>query len=153
MVRLADMHEAGRASALELECPSFDDKPFVAAGPASQRHVALISSAGLVKRGDKSFKGGDATYRSFPSAVENEDILISHISVNFDRTAALRDIETIFPRRLLSRMAADGEIASAADTHYSFMGATDPAAMEANATELAASLAQQGIDTAVFLPV
>ncbi len=47
-------------------------------------------------------------------------------------------------------MAAAGEIGSVAAWHYSFMGATAPERMEADAAELAVQLKADGVD-AVFL--
>lgn len=153
MVSLAALHEVGKKNAEALECHSFLDQPFSQPKPLSESKVVLISSAGLIQRGDKPFRGGDAGYREFPDSLHNEDILVSHISINFDRSAALKNIESIFPRRILAEMAADGEVAGIADTHFSFMGATDPAEMEDNAAQLAQTLRAQGVDTAVFLPV
>jgi D-proline reductase (dithiol) PrdB len=153
MVRLADLHKAGREGALALDCPIFDDQPFVRTHSSKDRTVAIVSTAGLITRGDKPFRGGDASYREFPQQVANDDILVSHISVNFDRLAALDNIESIFPRMTLTEMAASGDIKAVAKTHYSFMGATDPAKMEPAANTLAKKLIDEGVDTVVLLPV
>ena len=153
MVRLTDLHAAGQQGAKALECPDFS--ALQAATPASQakRKLALVSSAGLIRRGDKPFKGGDAGYRVIDKTLANEDILLSHISVNFDRSAATRNIESIMPRELAKQLVADGDIAAVADEHYSFMGATDPKLMEESATEVAQRMLEQGVNTAVLLPV
>ena len=153
MVRLADLHEAGRSSALALDCPVFPDKPFVAPKPLQNRTFALVSSAGLIERGSKPFRGGDASYRRFKASVHNNDILMSHISINFDRTAAIANLETVLPRKALAELASANEISAAADTHYSFMGATDPTLMQDQAIALAQELKTDKVDTAVFLPV
>ncbi len=153
MVRLADLHEAGREALEALECPSFEDKPFVSPGSMTDRKVAIVSSAGLIQRGDRPFKGGDAGYRVFTDEVPDENILVSHISSNFDRTAAIANIESIFPRKALAEMSVAGEVGAVAGTHYSFMGATDPTTMEAEAAGLSQWLKADGVDTVVFLPV
>jgi len=153
LVRLADLHEAGRASALTLDCPVFPDNPFVSPKPLQNRIVALVSSAGLIVRGSKPFRGGDASYRRFKSSVQNNDLLIGHISINFDRTAAIANIETILPRQTLAELATANEIGACADTHYSFMGATDPTLMRDHASTLAQELKTDKVDTAVLLPV
>jgi hypothetical protein len=153
MVRLADLHDAGREGALALECPQFDDLPFVRAGSSKDRTIAIVSTAGLITRGDKPIRGGDASYREFPQHVANDDILVSHISVNFDRLAAIDNIESIFPRNTLTEMAAIGDIKAVAKTHYSFMGATDPVKMEPAANTLAKKLSDENVDTVVLLPV
>lgn len=157
MVRLSELSESNRKHIEGLDCPEMSDstagQPFVKPIDRDQRKVALISSAGLVQRGDSPFRGGDSGYRGFSGAIDNSDILVSHVSVNFDRTAACRNIEAIFPRDTLKTMADSGEVGEASDTHYSFMGATDPLEMEESANELAAKLIDSGVNSLVLLPV
>ena len=107
MVRLADLHEVGRDNALNLECPSFEDQPFNR--PAPEPKVALVSTAGLIRRGDAPFRRNDAGFRVFDESVANDDIQISHLSINFDRTGAVNNICLLYtspsPRdATLSRM-------------------------------------------------
>jgi D-proline reductase (dithiol) PrdB len=103
-------------------------------GPAlSQRRVAIVSSAGLVVRGEDPFRGRDPHYHAIPATTRPEDLLCSHISINFDRTGLQEDWNVAFPIDRLRELAAEGTIGSMADTHYSFMGATDPLQMEPHA--------------------
>ncbi|MBV8777862.1 MAG: selenoprotein B glycine/betaine/sarcosine/D-proline reductase, partial [Alphaproteobacteria bacterium] len=69
----------------ELECPDFKGTPWVEGKPLSQRRVAIVSSAGLVVRGDPVFRGRDADYRAIPATTQANDLLCSHISINFER--------------------------------------------------------------------
>ncbi len=153
MVRLADLHEAGRSSAQELACPSFDDHPFTAAVKPEARKLALVSSAGLIARGDAPFARGDSGYRRIDGTTPARDILISHLSVNFDRSAAIDNIETILPRQLSQQLVKEGSLGSVADTHYSFMGATEPEKMVSACNTLANELKNNGVNTVVLLPV
>ena len=153
MVRIADLHPAGRKTAEELDCPVFDDHPFNEPPAPDERRVALISSAALITRGSAPFRRGDPGYRTFSSEVDNNDLLISHISINFDRSAAYADIETIFPRKTLKELQTTGAFGAVADNHYSFMGSTDPLTMEEEAIALVRELNEQSVNTAVFLPV
>ena len=50
-------------------------------------------------------------------------------------------------------MAADGEIASVADEHYSFMGAADPVTMEKSARAVAAQMKAEGVNTVFLIPI
>ena len=50
-------------------------------------------------------------------------------------------------------MAADGEISSVADEHYSFMGAADPVTMEKSARAAAAKMKQEGVNTVFLIPI
>ena len=115
--------------------------------------VALISSAGLGVRGDPLFRGGDGDYREIPHGAPDADVLMSHVSVNYDRTAYQLDLETVLPRRRLAELASAGVIGAAADTHYSFMGASAPEQMQTQAQTLASTLHARGVNAAVLLPV
>ena len=46
-----------------------------------------------------------------------------------------------------------GVIGSVADTHYSFMGASDPVQMEPHARALAGKLKQDRVDSVLLAPV
>jgi D-proline reductase (dithiol) PrdB len=110
-------------------------------GPAlPQRRVAIVSSAGLVVRGENPFRGRDPDYRVIPSTVAAGELLCSHISINFDRTGFQEDWNVVFPLDRLNELAAQGTIGSVAATNYSFMGAPDPLQMEPYARELAVRL-------------
>ncbi|MBV8133395.1 MAG: selenoprotein B glycine/betaine/sarcosine/D-proline reductase [Alphaproteobacteria bacterium] len=137
----------------ELECPDFEARPWVTGPALSQRRVAIVSSAGLVVRGEDPFRGRDADYRVIPSTTRPEGLLISHISINFDRTGFQKDWNVVFPLDRLGELAAEGTISSVAQTHYSFMGATDPVQMEPYARELAGRLKQDAVDAVILSPV
>lgn len=137
----------------EVECPVFESKPWVRGGPLKERRVAILSSAGLHLRSDQHFTGGDHSYRVIPNGTDPDEILMSHVSVNYDRTAYQQDINVVFPLKHLADMAEEGLIGSVASNHYSFMGATDPREMEDDARELAGVLKSDQVDTVVLLPV
>ncbi len=78
---------------------------------------------------------------------------MSHVSLNFDRTGFQQDLNVIFPIDRLNEMAAAGEIASVAQFHYSFMGATDPERMEDAAREMTAHLKADNVNVVLLVPV
>lgn len=153
MARLSDLHPNQQATLEALDCPKFDEATLVPKRPLDQCRVALISSAGLMQRNDENVSGNDADYRSFGRACPDRDILINHISVNFDRTAYAEDVNTVFPRAILGSMEEDGTIEHAARVHYSFMGATTPERLQASAEHLAMELKAAKINTVCLLPV
>jgi len=153
MTRLSDLPPAQAKRLAEVECPSFTTRPWVSGPPLSQRRIAVVSSAGLFKRGTEPFRGRDADYRAIPGDTPWVDLLTSHISVNFDRTGLQEDWNVAFPLDRLKELAAEGVIGSLADTHYSFMGASDPIAMEPYARELAGRLKQEEVDSVLLTPV
>jgi D-proline reductase (dithiol) PrdB len=153
MARMTDLPKATQTNMTNLECPRFETTPFVSGPPLAERRVAVVTSAGLVRRGERPFVSGDVDYRALPSNTLASQILMSHASVNFDRTAFQRDINVVFPLDRLRAMAAAGAIGSLAATHYSFMGATDPRGMEANARAVAGRLKSDRVDAVLLTPV
>ena len=153
MVSMSNLTEHYQNLLGNLECPTFESEPWVNPGPLKDRRIAVISSAGIHHRDEAPFRGGDAGYRTLPADINPRDVVMSHVSVNFDRTAFQQDLNAIFPLDHLKEMAADGTIGSVATDHYSFMGATDPVNMEDEARSLAGILKADGVDTAVLIPV
>jgi D-proline reductase (dithiol) PrdB len=150
---LTDLPPAQAKRLAELECPDFATRPWVTGPALSGRRVAIVSSAGLVVRSDDPFRGRDPDYRVIPAEARSEALLISHISINFDRTGFQEDWNVVFPLERLNELAADGVIGSVAAAHYSFMGATDPVQMEPHARELAGRLKQDAVDAVILPPV
>lgn len=150
MAHLQDIPPRTRANVEKLACPVFKTTPFVAGPALGQRRVAVVSTAGIHHRDDKPFALGASDYRLISGT---DDIVMSHISVNYDRTGFLQDINTILPVDRLTEMADDGSIGSVAQTHYSFMGATDPAGMVPHAAQVAGMLKADQVDAVLLVPV
>jgi D-proline reductase (dithiol) PrdB len=153
MVRLTDLPPATQTGMRNLDCPSFERKPFVSGPALGKRRIAVVTSAGLVTRGERPFVSGDADYRVLPADTPADRLLMTHVSVNFDRTGFQRDVNVVYPLDRLREMAAAGAIGSVADTHYSFMGASDPRGMEANARSVAGRLKADRVDGVLLTPV
>ncbi len=153
MARLSDSVDSERQYLESLECATFEQPAFNAPRKLANCNVALVSSAGLMRRGDDNVRAGTAEYRSFDNKIEDGELLVNHVSVNFDRTAFAEDVNTVFPRQLLQTLASDGVIASASDEHYAFMGATAPEQMQSHAATLASHLHSRSVDTVCLLPV
>jgi D-proline reductase (dithiol) PrdB len=153
VTRLTDLPPAQAKRLAELECPEFETRPWISGPPLATRRVAIVSSAGLVLGGEMPFRGRDPDYRVIPGDTKAEELLISHISINFDRTGFQEDWNVVFPLDRLNELAAEGRIGSVARTHYAFMGATDPAQMEPHARELAGRLKSDRVDAVVLTPV
>jgi D-proline reductase (dithiol) PrdB len=153
MARPEDIPQPTRDAVLNLPCPTFDTAPFVSGPPLSRRRIAILSSAALVKRGDKPFPFGSGECRFISAGTPTGDLLISHVSINFDRAGWQRDVNVVFPIDRLREMAAAGEIGGVAPTHYTVMGSTDPTAMEAAVDQIAGQLRQERIDSILLSPV
>lgn len=155
MARLSDLPEWERQHHLDKirDLPDFGPTPW-AAGPAlAQRRVAIVTTAGLQRRDDVPFQAGSADYRVIASDTPARDIVMSHVSVNYDRTGFQEDLNVVFPIERLREAAASGIIGSVAAFHYSFMGAASIRAMEAKATELGSLLKKDRVDAVLLSPV
>ncbi len=153
MARLTDFDDIGRDYYQSMAMPSFATLRWAPAKPVHQSRIAMISTAGLQRRGDRPFAVDSADYRLLPGDVRAADLVMSHISTNFDRTGFQEDHNVVFPIDRLNELAADGVIGSVASIHYSFMGATPPAKLEATARALAGLLKQDRVDAVLLVPV
>ena len=153
MARLDSMPEPMRGYLAKLPCPTFETTPFVEAPPAGDRRVAMISTAGLHRRGDRPFSLGSNDYRVIPGDIKANDLIMSHVSTNFDRTGFQQDLNVVFPLDRLKEIAGRGEIGSVADFHYSFMGATEPEKMEQTVRKLASLLKKDDVNAVLLVPV
>ncbi|MBX2868635.1 MAG: glycine/betaine/sarcosine/D-proline family reductase selenoprotein B [Acidiferrobacterales bacterium] len=153
MVRLADIPEPERSVIADLDCPAYQTEYSRKSEPAKKQHVAIVSTAGLINRGERPLLARDTGYRQIASEASDADILCSHVSTNFDRTGFQQDINVMLPRDRLNEFAATGKIGKAADVHYAFMGATHPDALIPKAQELAGSMLALGVNTVVLAPV
>ncbi len=151
--RLNDMPEGEARHLANIKCPTYDETPLLSGPPLARRRVALISTAGLRRRGDRPFQPGDGSYRVIPAETPAADLVMSHISVNFDRTGFQQDHNVVFPIDRLRELAAAGVVGSMASIHYSFMGAFPPVAAEPHARHLAGLLKSDGVDAALLVPV
>jgi D-proline reductase (dithiol) PrdB len=133
--------------------PGLRDAAMGRGAALAQRRVAVVSSAGLVVRGEMPFRGRDPDFRAIPDATPPNQLLMSHISINYDRTGFQEDWNVVFPLDRLNELAAEGMIGSVAATHYSFMGATDPVQMEDYAREVAGRLHHDQVDAVILSPV
>jgi D-proline reductase (dithiol) PrdB len=153
MARLEELPEPMYSHLADLPCPQFERTPWTEGPRPSEQRVALVSTAGLHRRNDRPFTGRDGDYRVIPGKVSTNDLIMSHISTNFDRTGFQQDWNVVFPLERLQELALKGMIGSVADFHYSFMGATDPEEMAGPATNLAQVLHGDKVNAVLLVPV
>ena len=127
MPRLDRLSELQRKSSLAHPCLLNDSAPFTKLRrPLRESRLALVTTAGIHLRGDPPFTGGDQSFRVIPADTRPSDIVQSHASIGFDRTAFQRDINVIFPVDRVREFVARGEIGSLSRTYFSFTGAQRP---------------------------
>ena len=153
MVRLSRLSELARKSALTHPCQLNDTSPWTEpTRPLAEARLALVTTAGLHLRGDTPFVAADPSYRAFPTSSAPAELVQSHVSIGFDRTAILRDINVVLPLDRMRELVEQGAIGSLGPTAYSFMGAQRPPyePIESCATEVGRRLRSEGVDV-VFL--
>jgi D-proline reductase (dithiol) PrdB len=155
MPRIEDLSEVQQQNLLNFPCFEYDDAPFVRLDkPLNQVRLALVTTAGMHLRTDKTFTPGDQSYRVIPSNAAARDIIQSHNSIGFDRTAVYRDLNVTFPMDRLRELVERGVIASTTSNYYSFMGAqTSPTRiLEETGPRAAQLLLEEGADAAILTP-
>ena len=155
MARLTDFAVWDREHHLEKirDLPDFGPTPFVAGPPLNKRRVAIVTTSGMHVRGDRPFEMSAADYRIIPGETPDSELVMSHTSVNFDRSGFQEDVNVAFPLGRLRELAAEGVIGSVAGFHYSFMGAAPIRTLEPKARELAGLLKQDRVDAVLLSPV
>ncbi len=159
MPRLSLLSEVQRQMLQFFPCREADGVPWTPLGkPLAECAVAIVTTAGLHLRDDRPFNrdhpGGESTYRVIPSDSDPADIVQSHFSIGFDRTAIYRDINITFPVDRIRELAKRGVIGSPAPNHYSFMGALRDctAIAEQTGPEVAQRLKEAGVDLVLLTP-
>ena len=155
MARLSDLPEWERPHHLDKikALPDYGATPFAPGPELARRRVSIVTTAGLHVRGHRPFEVGSSDYRVIPGDVASSDVVMSHISVNYDRTGFQEDINVVFPLDRLRELEADGTIGSISGFHYSFMGASQGHTLEGKARELAQLLRRDGVDAVLLSPV
>ena len=155
MPRIDGLSEVQRQAVLNFPCFEFETTPFVRpVKPLSRMRIALVTSAGLHLRGDPTFAPGDQGYRTIPSDTPAKDIIQTHNSIGFDRTAIYRDLNVTFPMDRLRELEQSGVIEATTARYYSFMGAqTNPRRiLEETGPEVARLLLGEGAEAAILTP-
>ena len=151
MVLIPEMPAIGRGFISRLEKYTFDNPAWSVPKEASSRRVSIVSSAAISKRGDKPFSWLANNHRVIEK--DNLDLVMTHVAVEYDRTAWQQDINTILPIARLEEMAKNNEIGSVSNEHYSFIGSSDPIKMERSAKEVAERMKDDAVDTVFLVPV
>ncbi len=159
MPRLEILSEVQRRMLEFFPCMESDDVPWTPlARDLSESTVAIVTTAGLHLRDDKPFDrdhpGGESTYRVILSDSDPVNIVQSHFSIGFDRTAIYRDINITFPIDRMRELVEQGTIGSLAPNHYSFMGALRDCTIVAEQTgpEVARRLKDEDVNLVFLTP-
>ena len=155
MPRLDRLPKSNRDTLLGFPAQVNETSPFRRpAKPLAELRVAIVTTAGVHRRGDRPFSPGDQTYRVIPSETPDVDIVQSHTSIGFDRTPIMRDLNVSYPVDRLRELVERGEVGGLGPNGYSFMGALRDASRLEKETgpEVGRRLAAEGVDAALVTP-
>ena len=155
MPRLDRLPQINRNNLLTFPAQVNEGAPWVALGkPLSACRLAIVTTAGLHRRGDRPFGPGDQTFRVIASDTPTADVIQSHTSIGFDRVPIMRDVNISFPIDRLRELVARGALGGLAPNSYSFMGAQRDCARIQDETgpEAARRLSEEGADVALITP-
>ncbi len=151
MTKISEMPAVARGFISNLELRTFETSAWTKAVQATERRISIVSTAAVSRRGDKPFSWLAKDHRVFHKS--ERDLIMTHVAVEFDRSGWQQDLNVIIPLDRLEEMAAEGEIGSVANNHYSFMGAADPTTMEKSAKKVAEKMKQEGANTVFLIPI
>ena len=97
MVRIEDMPAVERAHLLGKPCELPGPTPWVEPPPLSECRVAIITTAGLHRRGDDPLRVVDLSDRVTPGSIRVSELRMTHSSVHFDRSGFREDVNVVFP--------------------------------------------------------
>ena len=108
MVYMRDMSEGAFSRIMNQDLPDYGNTACLDGPPLSTRRIAIITTAGLHRRQDRTFTLGMGEYRIIPDDTDMADLIMSHVSSNFDRTGFQQDFNVVFPIERLRELAAEG---------------------------------------------
>lgn len=153
MARMDDIYQPSRDNIAAAECPVIDGKPFVEGPPLSERKIAILSSAALYPRGGDPILHNSGDYLEIPTSLPNSEILMSHVSINFDRSGWQRDINVVYPIDRMRELVNEGVVGELADVSFTVLGATEPMKMLESVESIAARVKRDQIDSVLLSPV
>ena len=155
MPRLESLPQVQRTMLLTRAVEIHDGAPFSPLPrPLAGCTLAVVTSAGVHRRGDEPFGREDPSYRVIPSATDAGDVLQSHSSLAFDKTAFIRDINVVFPVDRVRELVAEGRVGRLGPNHYSFMGALSDLSevRDVTAPEVGRRLLAEDVDVVLLTP-
>ena len=155
MPRLDRLPQINRNTLLTFPAQVNDATPFTPPGkPLSACRLAIVTTAGLHRRGDAPFRPAEQTYRVIAADTPAADIIQSHTSIGFDRVPIMQDLNVSFPIDRLRELVARGGLGGLGANSYSFMGALrDTVRIEGETgPDVARRLREDGTDAVLITP-
>ena len=154
MVRLSDLHPEEAEGMRNVQPIHIEPGAWITPKPLAESKIALLTTTGMHRREDPPFVPGALDYRLIPGDVDPADLVLAHVSPNWDRTGMQADVNVVLPIDRLRELAEAGEIGHVAQWHYSVMGGLPyPDQLEPSAREMGRLMKQEGVGAIVLCPV
>ena len=143
-----------RAHLATLPVPSFDEPASVTPRPLGEATVAVVTTAGLHHPEQQGFGPGEQSFRELEHG--RRDLVLGHLSPNFDRAGLAADLNVVLPVDRLDELAAEAVIGGVSPVHLAFLGAQDEtmATIRLDSGPAAAAvLRDHGVDVVLLTPV
>ena len=95
MTKISQMPAVAKGFISNLDLTTFDDPAWSKPAPAQKRRISIVSTAAVSRRGDKPFSWLAKDYRVFNK--NDRDLVMTHVAVEFDRSAWQQDLNVIIP--------------------------------------------------------
>ena len=113
MVRLSDLLPQEAKNLMSWLRVHIEPGDWITPKPLAESTITPITTEGLHRRHDPPFVAGGVDYRIIPGDVDFADIVSSHVSANWDRSALAQDLNVVLPierlRELPDRLALADE--------------------------------------------
>lgn len=143
-----------RAAIDGVPVPDLGESAFTVPPALADATVAIVTTAALRPPDGEGFGPGDQSYRVLDG--DRRDLVLGHISPNFDRSGFAADLNVVYPIDRLDELVAAGRLGAVAPRHLSFLGAQDDT-METIRLDSGPAAARQlrddGVDVVLLTPV
>ena len=115
MVRLKDLPDYEQEHLMNKLLPPLGPLPWIKPKKnLNEMKIAILTTAGLNYRNEDNFNFTDASFRAIPIETESKNLLMTHSSVNFDRSGFQEDLNVVFPIERFKELVDEGFIGSIA---------------------------------------
>jgi len=126
--------------------------------PIERATLGLVTTGGVHLRSEAAFDmsdpRGDPSHRVLPADASPADLAITHDS--YDKRAALRDINVVYPLERLRELVAAGRLGGLTERHVGLMGHVEdpllPGLTGTTAPEVARLMRDQRADIVLLVP-
>lgn len=138
-----------------LPVPEFPSTELAKPPALADARVGVVTTAALHHADDPGWEPGEQSFRVIDGR-RRDDLVLGHLSPNFDRTGVVMDRNVVLPIDRLDELAARGIIGSVSPFHISFLGAQDEtmSTIRVDSGPAAAKrLLEAGVDVVLLTPV